>query len=200
MLTWIVLRAAGAAAYVLLFASIAWGLIGTTNIGGRRIPRNTATLVHQFLSTGALLMLGVHVGGLLLDRFVPFRAADVLIPLHASFRPVAVAAGTLAMYGIVVVLVSSWLRKRVGTTWWRRLHGLAVPMFCLAMLHGVFAGTDTSRPWMWWTYVGTGAVIVFLMGVRGLTSQDRHRRAPPAIERVERPSLPTGTSEAMATR
>lgn len=67
MLTWIVLRAAGVGAYLMLFASVAWGLIGTSTIGGRRIPRATATLVHQFTSTAAFLLLGVHLGGLLLD-------------------------------------------------------------------------------------------------------------------------------------
>src|SRR6476620_10149532 len=107
MLTWIVLRAAGIGAYLLLFGSVAWGLIGTTNMGGKRISRNTATLIHQFLSTGAFLLLGVHLGGLLLDRFVTFRPMDLLVPLHASFRPIAVAAGIVTMYAMVVVLGSS---------------------------------------------------------------------------------------------
>jgi DMSO/TMAO reductase YedYZ heme-binding membrane subunit len=98
-----------------------------------------------------------------------------------------VATGILAVYATATVLASSWLRRRVGTTWWRRLHGLAVPMFCLAMIHGVFAGTDTSKPWMWWTYVGSGAVILFLVAVRGLTGQERRRRAPVATRSAARP-------------
>ncbi len=181
MLTWIVLRAAGIGAYVMLFGTVAWGLAGTTTIGGKRLPRATATAVHQFLSTAALALLTFHLGGLLLDRFVPFTLVDVLVPFHTSFKAPAVAAGILAMYLTVVVLCSSWLRKRVGPAWWRRLHLLAVPMFSLAMVHGVFAGTDTARPWMWWIYVSTAAIVVFLVLVRGLTAGLRpQRKAVPA--------------------
>jgi predicted ferric reductase len=121
-----------------------------------------------------------HLAGLLLDRFVIFRPVDLLVPLHTGFRPVAVAAGIVTMYAMVVVLGSSWLRKRVGPRWWRRLHILAVPMFSLALVHGVFAGTDTLRPWMWWIYMSTGAVVLFLVIVRGLTVGVRPDRARPA--------------------
>jgi methionine sulfoxide reductase heme-binding subunit len=146
VLTWIILRAAGIGAYLTLFGSVAWGLIGTTNLGGKKISRNTATLVHQFLATGAFILLGVHLGGLLLDRFVPFTPVDVLVPLRANFKPIAVAVGIATMYLMVVVLGSSWIRKHVGPKWWRRLHLLAVPMFSLAMAHGIFAGTTHRGP------------------------------------------------------
>jgi cytochrome b561 len=195
VLTWIILRAAGIGAYLMLFGTVSWGLIATTNIGGKRIPRNTATLIHQFLSTGALLLLGVHLGGLLLDAFVPFAPLDLLVPLRASFKPVAVAVGIVTMYLMLVVLGSSWMRKRVGAKWWRRLHLLAVPMFSLALIHGVFAGTDTLRPWMWWIYMVTGGTVLFLMLVRGLTVGFRPERAPrPANARARPAGVPTGGS------
>jgi DMSO/TMAO reductase YedYZ heme-binding membrane subunit len=179
--TWIVLRAAGIGAYVLLFLSVAWGLVGTTSLFGPRVAKATAVTVHQFLSVAALLLLGVHIGGLLLDSFMPFHPLDVLLPLHTTFRPVATALGVLAMYGMVIVLASSWLRRRVGPTWWRRLHLLAAPAFGLSMVHGIFAGTDSARPWMWWLYVGTGLTVLFLVIVRGLTAgqrPERHELAP----------------------
>lgn len=177
MITWIILRAAGIAAYVMLFASVAWGLAATTSVFGRRVAKATAVAVHQFLSTVALVFLGIHLGGLLVDRFMPFSPLDVLVPLRASFRPVAVAFGIVAMYAMVTVLVSSWLRKRLGTTWWRRLHLLAAPTFILSMVHGIFAGTDSARPWMWWIYVTTGSVLLFLVVLRGLTAGFRPARA-----------------------
>jgi predicted ferric reductase len=176
MTTWILLRAAGIGAYVLLFLSVAWGLIGTTSVFGTRLAKATAVTIHQFLSTAALLLLGTHIGLLLVDPFMPFRPLDVLIPLHTTFRPAAIAFGVLAMYTMVTVLASSWARKRVGPTWWRRFHLLTVPAFVLAMVHGVFAGTDTARPWMWWLYIGTGLTTLFLVIVRGLTAGVRPER------------------------
>lgn len=177
MTNWILLRAAGIGAYLMLFLSVTWGLIATTSLLGKRVSKASATTVHQFMSTCGLVLLGVHLGGLLIDRFLPFGPADVLIPGHSTFKPVAVAFGTVAMYVMVFVLVASWMRKRLGTTWWRRTHLLAVPTFILSMVHGVFAGTDTARPWMWWIYVGTALVVLFLVIVRGLTVGYRPERA-----------------------
>jgi DMSO/TMAO reductase YedYZ heme-binding membrane subunit len=192
VITWIVLRAAGIGAYLMLFLSVAWGLVGTTSVVGKRVAKPTAIAIHQFASTVAVVLLGVHVGGLLVDRFVPFGFLDVLVPMHSAFRPVAVAFGVVVMYAAVVVLVSSWMRRRVGTKWWRRLHLLAVPAFLMALVHGAFSGTDTSRPWMWWIYVGTGGTVFFLLLVRGLTAGLRATRAErPAHAPVRTTATPT---------
>jgi hypothetical protein len=125
--TWILLRAAGIGAYIMLFLSVAWGLVSTTGALGRRISKASATTVHQFMSTCGLFLIAVHVGVVLVDSFMPFSLTDVTIPMASSYRPVAIALGILAMYASVFVIVASWLRKRIGTTWWRRTHLLAVP-------------------------------------------------------------------------
>jgi DMSO/TMAO reductase YedYZ heme-binding membrane subunit len=177
MTTWIVLRAAGIGAYLMLFASVAWGMVGTTSVMGKRVAKATAIAVHQLVATVAIVLLAVHLGGLLVDRFVPFGVADVLIPLYASYRSVPVAFGVVAMYAMVIVLASSWTRKHLSTKVWRRIHLLAVPAFLLSMVHGVFAGTDTVHPWMWWIYVATGGLVMFLLIVRGLTAGLRPVRA-----------------------
>lgn len=191
MITWIILRAAGVGAYLMLFASVAWGLVGTTSVVGKRVAKPSAIAIHQFIATVAMVLLGVHIGGLLIDAFVPFGILDMLVPMHGTFKPVAVTFGVAAMYAMVVVLVSSWLRKPLGTKWWRRLHLLAVPAFGLSMVHGAFAGTDTVRPWMWWVYVGTGGMILFLVLTRGLTGGIRAVRAAHPGPRA---ALPTSTA------
>jgi predicted ferric reductase len=176
---WILLRAAGIGAYLMLFLSVFWGLVSTTSIFGKRISKASATTLHQFLSTCGLFLLAVHVGVLLVDSFMPFSIADVTVPMASSYRPVAIAFGIVAMYATVFVIVTSWMRKRIGTTWWRRTHLLVVPTFVLSLVHGVFAGTDAARPAMWWTYVGTGLIVLFLLIVRGLTAGVRPERATP---------------------
>jgi predicted ferric reductase len=188
MTTWIVLRSAGIGAYLVLFLSIAWGLVATTGALGRRVSKASAITVHQFLSTSGLALLGVHVAGLLVDPFMPFGVADILVPVASPYRPVATALGMLAMYAVVFVVVTSWMRKRIGTTWWRRSHLLAVPTFGMALAHGLFAGSDSARPGMWWVYVVTTTVLVFLLVVRGLTDGFR----------PERPGHPGGREPRMA--
>jgi DMSO/TMAO reductase YedYZ heme-binding membrane subunit len=161
----------------MLFLSVNWGLVATTSLVTKRVSKPTSTLFHQFVSTVAFVLLAVHLGGLLLDRFMPFGPLDLLVPGRSTYRPVAVGLGIVSMYATVIVLVSSWVRKRLGTKLWRALHLLAVPALTLALVHGVFAGTDTERPWMWPIYAATGIITLFLVIVRGLTHGYRPPRA-----------------------
>ena len=195
MNTWIVLRAAGIGAYLMLFLSVAWGLVSTTSLVTKRVAKPTSILFHQFVATVGLALLGVHLGGLLIDSFMPFGLPDLLIPLRGEYRPVATAVGVIAMYAMVAVMTSSWTKKYIGITWWRRLHLLAIPTFTLSMLHGIFGGTDAARPWMWATYLVTGAIVFFLVIVRGLTHGYRPQRAP----RPEHAKAQTPTTANAAT-
>jgi DMSO/TMAO reductase YedYZ heme-binding membrane subunit len=193
MTTWILLRAAGIGSYVMLFLSVAWGLVATTAVVSKRVSKPAANLFHAFVASTGLALLGVHMGLLLVDEFMPFSVATLTLPMASEYRPLAVTAGVVAMYGIVAIVVTSWLRKRVGTSWWRRVHTMAVPMFTLALAHGLFAGTDSERPWMLALYAVTGLLVVFLTIVRALTFGYRPprpappERARPAAERQPDP-------------
>ena len=184
MTTWIILRAAGVAAYVAFFLSVAWGLVSSTSLVTKRISKPTSTAFHATVASAGLAFLAIHLIGLVVDRFVPFGLSDLLVPLKSDYRPIPIASGIVATYGMVIVLVSSWVRKRVGTVWWRRLHLLAVPMFTLSLLHGLFAGSDSARPWMFGMYVVTGLITLFLVIVRGLTVGYR-----PTRETKDRPAV-----------
>jgi len=176
MTMWILLRAAGIGAYVALWLSVAWGLVATTGVVKKRISKPSANAFHAFVATTGLALLGVHLSLLLLDSFMPFTPSDVLIPMHSTFRPLAITAGVLAMYAIVLLIVSSWSRSHMSTRLWRAIHLLSVPAFVMALLHGVFAGTDTQRPWMFTLYAATGVITFFLVVVRGLTADYRPPR------------------------
>lgn len=191
MSTWTIIRASGVGAYLMLFMSVAWGLASTTAPFGRRFAKASASSLHQRMSTVALVLLGLHLVALFGDTFMPYSIAELTIPMTSEYRPVAVTFGIVAMYTTVFVLAASWLKGRMGNTWWRRTHLLAVPAFALALVHGVFAGTDSQEPWLFWTYVATGLAVLFMVVVRGLTSGYRPERAP----RPER----TGPATAAAT-
>jgi sulfoxide reductase heme-binding subunit YedZ len=194
--TWILLRAAGVGAYVMLFMAVAWGLVATTAVVTKRVSKPAANMFHQFVATTGLVLLGVHLGILLIDAYMPFHILDLLVPMRSTFRPIAITAGVLAMYATVAVMVSSWVRKKLSTKVWRSIHLLAVPAFTLALAHGVFSGTDTQRWWMWGMYALTGLIVVFLVIVRGLSYGYRPPRpAPPErATRAPRAAAAPGTA------
>jgi sulfoxide reductase heme-binding subunit YedZ len=194
--TWILLRAAGVGAYVMLFMAVAWGLVATTAVVTKRVSKPAANMFHQFVATTGLVLLGVHMAILLIDAYMPFHILDLLVPMRSTFRPVAITAGVLAMYAMVAIMVSSWIRKKLSTKVWRSIHLLAVPAFTLALAHGVFSGTDTQRWWMFGMYALTGLIVVFLVIVRGLSYGYRPPRpAPPErATRAPRAAAAPGTA------
>lgn len=169
MTEWVWLRAAGVGAYVALFLSVAWGLVSTTGIVTRRVSKASSNRFHASIATTGLVLIGIHLVLLLVHDFVPFDPLDLLVPARSSYRPFGVALGIVAMYAVVLVTVTSWARGRMSTSLWRSIHLLSVPAFILTLLHGVFAGTDTERPWMFAVYVVTGVATLFLVLVRALT-------------------------------
>lgn len=176
MTTWIIIRAAGVAAYVALFLSVAWGLVSSTSLVTKRISKPTSTAFHATVASAGLAFLAIHLIGLFVHSRMPFSLSELMVPSKSAYRPISVGFGIVAMYGMVIVLVSSWVRKRVGTVWWRRIHLLAVPTFTLSLLHGIFAGSDSARPLMFALYVTTGLITLFLVIVRGLTAGYRPTR------------------------
>lgn len=193
MILWIWLRAAGIGAYVALFLAVVWGLVSSTSLVTKRISKKTANHFHAVVAASGLLLLALHIVLLVVHEYMPFDVLDVLLPMRDSYRPTAIALGILAMYMIVFVTVSSWLRSHLSNGVWRGIHLLAVPAFILTLLHGVYAGTDTGRTWMLVLYATSGCVVLLLVLVRAFTYGYRPPRpAPP--ERAARPRASTPAS------
>lgn len=194
MTIWILLRAAGVGAFVMLFLSVVWGLISTTGVVTRRVSKPAGNHFHAVVGAAGLALLGIHLVLLVLDEYMPFAVADVMVPLRASYRPVAVGLGVVAMYAMVLITMSSWVRSRLSTRLWRGIHVLAVPAFVVALLHGVFAGSDTARPAAFALYGASGLLVLFLVLVRALTYGYRAPRpAPPP--RAKAPAAEAASSQ-----
>jgi sulfoxide reductase heme-binding subunit YedZ len=188
-MTWLLTRSAGVGAYLMLYLAVAWGLLATTSLVTKRVSKRSSTAFHGFVASAGLMLLALHLGGLLFDRFVRFGTLDLLVPYRASYRPFALTLGIMAMYAMVIVLATSWARKLMRPALWRAIHLIAVPAFTMALLHGVLAGSDSARAGMAILYWATGFSVLFLVIVRGLTARPpRAKRAAgqasdaPAVE------------------
>jgi hypothetical protein len=63
------------------------------------------------------------------------------------------------------------------------------------LVHGIFTGTDTIRPWLWWAFVSTGSTVLFLLVVRALTVGLRPERAAQTV-RARSPRIAARQSRA----
>lgn len=142
-LTWYVARGSGIVTWGLLVASMGWGLLYATRVMRRRVSLWWLLGVHRFLGVMAIVFTGVHVIALVLDRFIDFSFADVFIPFASSWHPIATGWGIIAMYLLVAIEGTSLLKSRIPHRWWRGVHLASYPLFALATVHALSAGTDS---------------------------------------------------------
>jgi methionine sulfoxide reductase heme-binding subunit len=166
---WLLARASGLTAYVLLSAAVLAGLVLKSRPFGRALRPGAVTDVHRFLTLLALGTLGVHGVTVMLDRTLRLPAAGLVVPGLSPYRPAAVAFGVLACELAALVALSFPLRRRIGFRAWRRLHWATYLVFLLATAHGLAAGTDALRPWAAGLYLGAVGAVAFATAWRTLS-------------------------------
>lgn len=165
---WILARTTGLLAYTLLTASVLAGLVLKARPFGPALKAAAVTDIHRLLAMLGLGAVLVHVLALLLDTSVHFDIASLLVPGLAPYRPLWTGLGVLAAELTAIVYASFWLRKRIGTHNWRRLHWVTYLIFGIATMHGLAAGTDSGQPWAVGLYGGAVGAIVAAAGWRAL--------------------------------
>lgn len=164
--TWHFIRATGSNAFVLLSASVIWGLFLNSQLVKNWSPGPISIAVHSAISWLALALTALHMGLLLLDKYLSFQLLDLFIPFTGPYRPEAVGLGSVALYIILLVNLSFAFKKQLGNHNWKRLHYLSYASFALVVAHAWFAGTDANMPSMQVLLIGTSVSVVLLLGVR----------------------------------
>src|SRR5689334_3968965 len=134
-----------------------------TGVLRRRRPHPAWMLnMHKFLGVLTLVFVGVHVASIMLDDFVHFGIADVLVPLASSWHPVAVALGIVAIYLLVAIQATSWLRRHLAPNVWRTIHLTSYGVLALTTVHMLAAGTDLREMLATGVAVAIGVTITML--------------------------------------
>ena len=161
-LTWVITRTAGLVAYLLLWLSTAWGLAVSSRILEGRLQGAYTYDFHQFISLLAIGFMVLHLAMLLIDSYAPFSIVQILVPFLSSYRPLWVGVGILALYLVLLVTITFYIRDRIGQATFRAIHGLSLLAFLGAALHGLLSGTDMALAVVKWMYAGTFLSVVFL--------------------------------------
>lgn len=170
MTVWLTARGAGLAALVLLTAATAVGaLVSSRSL--RPDLRVVVQYVHRTAAGAGLGVLVLHVLTVLADTYAHVGVTGAVVPFTAGYRATWVGLGTIAAYALVAVSVLGLARGRMaasarGAALWRGLHLLAWPAWALAMVHGLFSGTDTHLPWVRLLYLVCGAAVAVALSAR----------------------------------
>jgi predicted ferric reductase len=163
---WYITRAAAVSAYVLLAVVVDLGILRSL---ARQLGERVSWVldeVHQFLALLAAAFVGLHLGVLLFDPFITFSVANLLLPFGEPYQSLGVGLGVLGLYALLVVLVSSWLRRYISHRLWRGLHYGSFGVFILVTLHGLLSGSDSGLGWLRSIYFAALASMLFLTVMR----------------------------------
>ena len=179
--TWDIARAGGFTTYVLLTLAVIVGLALSTQIQSpSRWPRLLNSELHNFLTLLSTIFLVIHVLAAWIDPFTRFGWNEILIPLASHYRPAWMAFGIVALYLGIAIGISTWLRKRIGYKWWRRLHVLTLAVFALATIHGIGTGSDTQTWWALGIYLVSIALVGTLLCRRMLSLKGKRTPTHPS--------------------
>jgi predicted ferric reductase len=160
---WYLSRTSALVAYTLVWLSMALGLLITNKLARVWPGGPTAFDLHQYASLLGLAFGLFHALILLGDKYISYTLAQVLVPFNSTgYKPVEVGLGQLGFYVLIIVSLSFYVRKRIGHRAWRLIHFLSFIALILALLHGLFSGTDSTLGWVRGCYFASGASLLFL--------------------------------------
>jgi predicted ferric reductase len=142
---WFMTRASGITAWLMLTASVIWGIVLSTKAFAKH--RRPAWLfdLHRWLGGLTVLFVTIHIAALVADNYTHFGVKEIALPYASNWKPGAVALGVLGMWLLVAIELTSLAMKRLPKKVWRYVHMSSYVLFWLTSLHGAFAGTDRSR-------------------------------------------------------
>jgi DMSO/TMAO reductase YedYZ heme-binding membrane subunit len=160
---------AGVFALIGLTGSVMVGLLATDRIVMTPGHRVMAQAVHRAASFGALTFLVIHIVTEILAQRV--HVIDAFIPFLSPFRTFYIGLGTIASDLIILIVVTSILRKRFtghGQAWrWRAIHYSSYAAFVFGVLHGLLGGR-AAKPYVDWSYGFAIALTALGLAVRFL--------------------------------
>ena len=162
---WYATRAAGLMTWSTACAAVIVGLLLSTRVVKNRTGPWLLDL-HRFLGGISVLFLLAHLISLALDSFVDFGPRELLIPGESNWNTEAAAWGVIAAWSLVLVEVTSVLRRWITVSIWRTFHMLSIVTAIAGTHHAWLGGSDVHNP-LAWLIAGTGAAITAeLVGAR----------------------------------
>ncbi len=162
---WYVSRSTGIVAWALLALAVLWGLALSTRALGRRSPAPWLLDVHRFLGGLAVIFTIVHFVTLSFDPWMKseygYKLTQAFVPFASTWKPGPMAWGIVAFYFLLAVELTSLLKNRLPQKLWRGVHLASYPLYAMATIHLLTAGSDHQNPLLRWSVLATVGAVVF---------------------------------------
>lgn len=100
--------------------------------------------LHRWTGYAALALILLHPIPLLFAT-PRFRVVDIVYPVHSPVQPLENSIGAIALYGVAIVVITSYFRLWLGRRLWKSFHfviyGAAAALFC----HSIFTDPNLKH-------------------------------------------------------
>ena len=95
--------------------------------------------LHNWTAYIALLLVLLHPTLLLFDPATKFKFIDIIFPINAPHQRLFVALGTLSMFAIITVLITTQkvVKKKMSFRTWKNIHLISYCTALLFIVHGI---------------------------------------------------------------
>jgi predicted ferric reductase len=143
---WLLSRATGLSAFAALSLSVLSGEALRTSVLDFLASNRAIRKLHD-VTTPLWLPLGAaHCLTLVLDRTARIQPVDLVVPFGVNYGPWQVGLGTISLDILVVVTLTSWLRRTMSNGLWQWIHRTSYVAFAALFVHAATSGTDFDAP------------------------------------------------------
>ena len=173
---WYLTRATGVVALLLLTAAVVFGVLSSIRWRSGRLPRFLVGGLHRNVTLIAIAFVAIHVVTTVADGYAPVGLRDAVIPFVSPYRPIWLGLGAVAFDLLLALVITSFLRMRLGFRMWRAVHWLAYASWPVALLHSLGTGSDARLGWM--TFVGFASFALVAVAVLLRVARSEAATAP----------------------
>lgn len=139
---WYLTRAMGIMAFVLLYLVMFLGLSIRNPLMAKLVKPIDSLNIHGWLSVQSLILAFFHGFILLFDKYLNFNIFDIFVPFYSEKYTREIALGTMGFYLMIILIITSYLRKKINYKIWRSLHFLNMALYLMVLFHALYLGSD----------------------------------------------------------
>lgn len=182
---WLAERVGGLMSLVLLTVVVLLGIAVSAQWRTKYLTEARISGLHRWLSLVIIVFLAIHVVSTVTDSYVSVEWLAILVPFTSTYKTNWVAIGTLAFDLLIALLITSYLRTKIGRKAWVVIHRLTYLCWGFATIHALGGSSEIS---LTYALALTGVVLVAVAAVM------RFVRPPAVIVEGHPKGLPGITS------
>ena len=204
---WLIARATGIAAFIFLSLGVLYGMGMSTRSAYKIMRPPLAMEIHQTINVISIIAVVLHFTSLFFDNYFHLQINEAFIPFIIK-RPFvselgfdftyAIGLGIIAFYLILLLVVTSLIRKKISIKLWRKIHYTSLLTYWIFVLHGITSGSDSKELWMQLIY-GVSVTLVTVMFLYRIYTMIKNKATKDALNKINKTTPSNNTLPNLTT-